>query len=251
MSPDRVARVQAAWEHLAGPAREAWLEHKSHCSGVARHSHASVENGWFNVARKWYGVTDASRLSGGPDVNFLEADEAFIDVIDCPIRYESILIPTIPYISLLIHISILTHRWQTSLRECSWGRQTKTTAGHMSGPPPATTTLGLQTAASCAARAPRPAPTRPTPTARVVSGACPCPSVALKLRQVIREALVAVSPRFQHDSDLVLNLSQTRTGTATATRRTSGRSPTHARSRCSWPSPTSRPTAARWGWCQV
>ena len=106
MSPDRVARVQAAWEHLAGPAREAWLEHKSHCSGVARHSHASVENGWFNVACKWYGVTDASRLSGGPDVNFLEADEAFIDVIDCPkVRihtnsYYSVYIATNPYIHI-------------------------------------------------------------------------------------------------------------------------------------------------------
>eukprot|EP01051_Picozoa_sp_SAG22_P006247 SAG22_NODE_402_length_11035_cov_6.315929_10_plen_339_part_00 len=84
MSPDRVARVQAAWERLAGPSREAWLEHRSHCSGIARHSHARVEDGWKNVARKWYGVTDVFRLSGGEDVPFLEADDAFIDVVDCP-----------------------------------------------------------------------------------------------------------------------------------------------------------------------
>lgn len=42
MSPDRIARVQASWERFAGPAREAWLENKSHCSGLARHYHANV-----------------------------------------------------------------------------------------------------------------------------------------------------------------------------------------------------------------
>ena len=83
MSPERLARVQTGWERFAGPARVAWEEHRRHCSGIARHYHQHVEEGFTQVARKWYGITDAHlqpEYTGPPASRtpFLEMDEAFV-----------------------------------------------------------------------------------------------------------------------------------------------------------------------------
>lgn len=56
-------------------------------SGIARHYHDRVEDGWEQVARKWYGITDFAHVMpdyGGGPTDFLTIDEAFIDVIDNP-----------------------------------------------------------------------------------------------------------------------------------------------------------------------
>jgi hypothetical protein len=107
LPPERLTRVQAAWGRFAGPAREAWEEHKRHCHGIARHYHDQVEEGWTQVARKWYGVTDEHlqpdhygtapppMVETVPGSNiwhngkgFLEADEAFIDVVRCCLSFS-------------------------------------------------------------------------------------------------------------------------------------------------------------------
>eukprot|EP01048_Picozoa_sp_COSAG05_P009090 COSAG05_NODE_724_length_7726_cov_2.123771_3_plen_599_part_00 len=86
LPPDRLARVQAAWERFAGPGREAWEEHRRHCGPtIKRHYHESVEDGWQQVARKWYGITDFdTSLPNKPrqTTPFIEMDEAFVDLID-------------------------------------------------------------------------------------------------------------------------------------------------------------------------
>jgi hypothetical protein len=85
MSPERVARVQAGWARFAPAAHEAWEEHRQHSHGIKRHYFDTVEAGWGQVARKWYGVTDAHLQPPGDNVPkqpFLEMDESFVDLID-------------------------------------------------------------------------------------------------------------------------------------------------------------------------
>ena len=56
MAPDRLARVQGAWESFAGPAREAWVEHKKHCHGIARHYHDVPTPGKTSMSYKSFSL---------------------------------------------------------------------------------------------------------------------------------------------------------------------------------------------------
>eukprot|EP01051_Picozoa_sp_SAG22_P020272 SAG22_NODE_4034_length_1414_cov_2.077567_2_plen_345_part_00 len=183
LSPERLARVQAAWAQFAGPARAAWEEHKRHCHGIARHYHDQVEEGWTQVARKWYGITDEClqpdyygsapppmvETSSGSNVwhngkGFLEVDEAFIDVVQRPslfcvsvVRAQAAVSSLIPCVCL----SRLITRGQSTLRSgCLSARRTARCIR------PVTPTSGGRAAASSAALGRRPAPTRRMPTAR-------------------------------------------------------------------------------------